>query len=173
MQGQPRWRGRDPDPGPLAPPGLCRVSACPRDLPPFRGALQHQAAHTPTLSPLSRHRAFFFQRSNFRIPVSPESWGPEAVLSLGAVPWQRRFLSEPDFCSWAGFASSPSQPQEKGASPLPASASGSKQTPSPFCCPSPGHCMLSVLSLSSAIFSFCLPPLLHLFRVSHSLRKDG
>lgn len=130
----------------------------------------HTLPHSPLFPGTAR---FFFRGSNFCIPVSPESWGPEAVLSLGAVPWQRRFLWEPDFCSWAGFASSPSHPQERGASPLPASASGSKQTPSPFCCPSPGHCMLSVLSLSSAIFSFRLPPLLHLFRVSHSLRKDG
>lgn len=56
--------------------------------------------HSPLFPGTAR---FFSQRSNFCIPVSPESWGPEAVLSLGAVPWQRRFLSEPDFCSWAGL----------------------------------------------------------------------
>lgn len=60
----------------------------------------------------------FFGRSNFCIPASPESWGPEAAPSLGAVPWQRRFSPEPDFCSWAGFASSPSHPRERGAGPF-------------------------------------------------------
>lgn len=160
VRGQPRWRCGGPRPtAPRASPGCARCPPAQRDPPPFRDALLRQAAHPPTRSPLSRRRAFSFQRSNFCIPASPESWGPEAVPSLGAVPWQRRFSSEPDFCSWAGFASSPSHPPERGTSPLPAWASGSKPTPSPSAVPLPATaCYLSSPDAPQSFFSASLLP---------------
>lgn len=90
---------------------------------PSRGAHAH---HLPSFqAPRDSSFYFFFcLRRNFCIPASlpptpaPRSQGPEAAPNLGAVPWQRRFESQPDFCSCARFASSPSHPWGRGASPL-------------------------------------------------------
>lgn len=95
----------------------------------------------------------------------PESWGPGAALSPGAVPWQRGFWSEPDFCSGAGFASSPSPPG--GGEPAPCSLGFRLPADPPP--PGPGP----RLPLSSPPPSLSISLLSASLRAPRSRRKDG